>query len=111
MSAGTIGDASQGQVTSHPQPGHPVPHHVHAHSVALAVVASMFVPGLGSMMNGRVGKGVLIFLCASFGPMVFLYSGHGLPFVVCWLVTWVWAMVAAAKDARKWNSAAGVVVS
>jgi TM2 domain-containing membrane protein YozV len=110
MSAGTIGDPSQHQDVSHPQAGHPVPHHVHAHSVALAVVASVFLPGLGSMMNGRVGKGVLIFLCVSFGPMIFLYSGHGLPFVVVMLVTRVWALVAAAKDARKWNSAAGVVV-
>jgi hypothetical protein len=43
--------------------GQPQPsYHVQPRSAALAVIASLFIPGLGSMINGKVGKGIAILI-------------------------------------------------
>ena len=54
----------------------------------LAGVASFFVPGLGQLVQGRVGAGILFFILASF----------------CWLflMGWLWHLIAAV-DAAQWK--------
>jgi TM2 domain-containing membrane protein YozV len=71
----------------------------------LALIASFFIPGLGSMLNGDVGKGVGIllgyFLC------IFLFF-----LIVPLLVAvglWVWGMVDAYQGAQQWNRRHGIL--
>jgi TM2 domain-containing membrane protein YozV len=78
---------------------------IQPHSAELAVVASFFIPGLGSMLNKKAGKGVLILAC----------------YIVAWISTivlvgfilapavWIWGMVSAHGDAHRWNRAHGII--
>jgi TM2 domain-containing membrane protein YozV len=83
----------------------PPPQVVAARSPGVSVLASFFIPGLGSMIAGRVGKGVAI-LCA-----------HIVAVALCWVLigfalapaVWIYSMVAGASDARKWNAQHGIV--
>jgi TM2 domain-containing membrane protein YozV len=78
---------------------------VQPHSTGLAVVASLFVPGLGSMINDKVGKGI--------GILAAYIAAVALVFVVIGFVAapavWIWGMVAASNDARAWNRAHGIM--
>jgi TM2 domain-containing membrane protein YozV len=80
-------------------------HQVQPHSAALAVVASFFVPGLGSMLNDKVGKGILILILSilAWVSIIFLIGLALVP------VVWIWGMVAANNDARGWNRAHGIL--
>jgi len=74
-------------------------------SPGLAVVASFFIPGLGSMISGRGGLGALI-LCL---------------YVVSWILTivivgfigvlafWIWGMIQGYSDAVAWNRRHGII--
>ena len=74
-------------------------------SPGVAVLASFFVPGLGSMISGNGGIGALI-LCL---------------YVVSWILTivligflgvfgfWIWGMIQAHSDAVAWNSRHGII--
>jgi TM2 domain-containing membrane protein YozV len=74
-------------------------------SAWLAVVASFIIPGLGSMINGRVGKGILILFCAFLAALSSLII---IGFILAPAV-WIWGMVAANNDVRKWNAEHGIV--
>ena len=78
---------------------------VQPHSAGLAVAASFFVPGLGSMLNERVGKGVLIVCCYAVAWISCLFL---IGFVLAPAV-WIWGMVAANNDAHSWNRAHGIL--
>jgi TM2 domain-containing membrane protein YozV len=80
-------------------------HQVQPHSAALAVVASFFIPGLGSMLNEKVGKGIGI-LAAYVVSVVLIFVVIG--FIAAPAV-WIWGMVAANNDAHKWNRAHGIM--
>ena len=71
----------------------------------LSVLASFFLPGLGSIINGDVGKGIGImvgyFVCWATFWMV-------LPLVGC-LGFWIWGMVDANTGARDWNTRHGII--
>jgi len=90
-----------------PQPyGQPYGYHqVQPHSAALAVVASFFVPGLGSMLNEKVGKGIGILACYFFSIILCFFL---IGFVLA-PAAWVWGMVAANNDANRWNRAHGIL--
>ncbi|HEY3605984.1 MAG TPA: hypothetical protein VGL06_00695 [Pseudonocardiaceae bacterium] len=74
-------------------------------SPGVAVLASFFIPGLGSMISGRAGIGVLI-LCL---------------YVVSWFLTivvigfvglvgfWIWGMIQGYADAVAWNRSHGII--
>ena len=84
--------------------GH-APYAVAPKSPGLALLASFFIPGLGSMLNGEVGKGVAILVSS----------------VVCWVLAilivpilvavglWIYGMVDAYSGAQKWNSQHGIL--
>lgn len=80
-------------------------HQIQPHSTALAVVASFFIPGLGSMLNEKVGKGIGILACyvVSVILVFFLIGFIAVPAV------WIWGMVAANNDANQWNRAHGIL--
>ncbi|WP_076261237.1 DUF2510 domain-containing protein [Intrasporangium flavum] len=72
---------------------------------ALSVLASFFLPGLGSMINGDVGKGVgiLIGYFVSWVLTIVLVGFIGI------LGFWVWGMVDGYQGARLWNARHGIV--
>jgi TM2 domain-containing membrane protein YozV len=72
---------------------------------AVALLLSFFIPGLGSMVNGRVGIGALILGLYILGYILILV------FVGIFVVigVWIWGMVDAYKAAQAWNQAHGIV--
>jgi TM2 domain-containing membrane protein YozV len=89
-----------------PQAVHPHPAvQVAAKNPGVALLASFFFPGLGSLMNGQPGKGIAIFI----------------GYVISWVLTiiligfvgvfgfWVWGMVDAYQGAKRWNAAHGII--
>lgn len=80
-------------------------HQVQPHSAPLAVVASFFIPGLGSMLNEKVGKGIGILACYVVSViLVFFVIGF-----IAAPAVWIWGMVAANNDAHSWNRAHGIM--
>ncbi|NYF97060.1 DUF2510 domain-containing protein [Janibacter cremeus] len=77
---------------------------------ALSLLASVFVPGVGQMINGDMGPGVA-FLSAYIGGWVLvvclgwiLIGFIGLPIA---LGAWIWSMIDAYQGAVKYNQMAG----
>jgi TM2 domain-containing membrane protein YozV len=74
-------------------------------SPALSALASFFLPGLGSMINGDVAKGI--------GILVGYFISWVLVIVLVGIVGvfgfWVWGMVDAAEGARRWNARHGIL--
>nr|NLI51581.1 hypothetical protein [Propionibacterium sp.] len=74
-------------------------------SPGVALLASFFVPGLGSMINGQVGKGIGILV------------GYIVSLLLVWLLLpglvalglWVWGMVDAYQGAQRWNLEHGIL--
>ena len=87
------------------QPGYPQPYAVAPKSPGLALLASFFIPGLGSMMNGDVGKGVgiLVGYIVSWFLTIILIGFVGL------IAFWVWGMVDGYSGARQWNARHGIL--
>ena len=71
----------------------------------LSLAASFFVPGLGSLIAGRIGWGVLIFSAYLIACLsLFVLIGFLLVPVV-----WVWGMADAYLGAKSWNSRHGII--
>lgn len=89
------------------QPGSPYPVRqvVAPRSMPLAVLASFVIPGLGSIINGKVGKGLLILGCYFVACISCLIL---IGFVLAPAV-WIWGMIAAANDVRAWNRQHGII--
>lgn len=74
-------------------------------SPGVAVVASLFIPGLGSMISGRGGRGALILAC-------YIVACISCLILVGFLLAsaaWIWGMASGYQDARRWNAARGIV--
>jgi len=71
----------------------------------IALLASFFIPGLGTMMNGQAGKGVgiLIGYIVSWFLTIILIGFVGL------FGFWVWGMVDAYQGAKSWNARHGII--
>jgi TM2 domain-containing membrane protein YozV len=78
---------------------------VAAKSPGLALVASFFIPGLGSLINGSVGIGIAIFVsyCVAWALTLVLIGFILVPAV------WVWGMIDAYQGARNWNARHGII--
>ena len=88
-------------VTPHPLPlGYVTPK-----NPGLSLLASFFVPGLGSIINGDVGKGLVIMLgyFISFLLVILIIGIFGV------VGFWVWGLVDAYQGARLWNARHGLV--
>lgn len=82
-------------------------------SPGLALVASFFFPGLGSLINGDVGKGLAIFFgwtISTFLAVATMWIFFlGLIFTPFILGFFIWGMVDAYTGAQKWNLRHGIV--
>jgi len=91
-----------------PQPWqqpYPQPVQVAPRSPALGLIVSFFLPGVGSMMAGRTGKGIGI-LCGYFVGWLLCFVFIG--FIVM-PAFWIWGLIAGYADAVDWNRAHGIV--
>lgn len=95
-----------------PQPGYPAgmaqPQGqlvVAPRSPAISLIASFFIPGLGSMINSRVGIGILILCIYAFG-LILSFFLIGVPIA---LGAWIWGMVDGYQSAQAWNRARGII--
>jgi TM2 domain-containing membrane protein YozV len=66
---------------------------------------SFFLPGVGSMINGDVGKGIgiLVGYVISFFLIIVLIGIVGV------IGFWIWGMVDAYQGARQWNARHGII--
>src|SRR5579859_983911 len=74
-------------------------------SPALSVLLSVFIPGLGSMVNDNVGVGVVILILNIVGLVLSLLL-IGIPLAIG---TWIWGLVDAYRSAQRWNYAHGII--
>jgi TM2 domain-containing membrane protein YozV len=81
------------------------PAYVTPKSPALSLLASFFIPGLGSIINGDVAKGLVIML-GYFVSCLLVIILVGILGVVGF---WVWGLVDAYQGARLWNARHGLV--
>ena len=94
--------SAQQQPYGYQQPyGQQYPVQVAPRSPALGLIVSFFLPGVGSMMAGKTGKGIGILI----GWLLCLVL---VGFVVM-PAFWIWGLVAAYRDAVAWNRAHGIV--
>jgi TM2 domain-containing membrane protein YozV len=74
-------------------------------SPALGLIASLFIPGLGSMINGRVGIGITILGVYILGLILtIVFVG-----LLIAPAAWIWGMVDGYKSAQDWNRAHGII--
>lgn len=69
-------------------------------SPGLAAVLSLFIPGVGQIYNGQLGKGLLILLLLV--PLNIVLSFVVIGFVTGF-ITWIWGIFDAYKTAEKIN--------
>jgi TM2 domain-containing membrane protein YozV len=74
-------------------------------SPAASVLLSLFIPGLGSMVNGNVGVGVAILILNIVG-WILAIALIGIPLAIG---TWIWGLVDAYQSAQRWNRAHGII--
>lgn len=74
-------------------------------SPAGSVLLSIFIPGLGSMVNENAGVGVTILILNIIGWILAIVL-IGIPLV---LGSWIWGLVDAYQSAQRWNRAHGIL--
>lgn len=74
-------------------------------SPAVSVLLSVFIPGLGSMVNGNVGVGVAILMLNILGWILAL-ALIGIPLAIG---TWIWGLADAHQSAQRWNREHGII--
>jgi TM2 domain-containing membrane protein YozV len=77
---------------------------VGAKNPGVSLLASFFIPGLGSMINGDVGKGIVILLCYIVSVLL-AFVLIGIPGVFGF---WIFGMVDAYNGAKIWNARHGI---
>ena len=61
----------------------------------IAILCSLFVPGLGQVYNGETEKGVIIFLATLIGTFILIIPG---------VIVWIYGMYDAYTIAKKMNN-------
>jgi TM2 domain-containing membrane protein YozV len=74
-------------------------------SPAVSVLLSIFIPGLGSIVNENAGTGVAILVLNIIGWILAIVL-IGIPLAIG---TWIWGLVDAYKSAQRWNRAHGII--
>lgn len=72
---------------------------------ALGVILSFFIPGLGSIVNGSVSRGVIILVVYAVGWILSFFL-VGIPILIG---AWIWGLVDGYLSAQRWNSVHGIV--
>jgi TM2 domain-containing membrane protein YozV len=71
----------------------------------LGLVLSLLLPGLGSMVNGEVGKGCIILGLYALGWILSIIL-IGIPLLIG---AWIWGLVDGYQSAQRWNQAHGII--
>lgn len=74
-------------------------------SPAGSVLLSIFIPGLGSMVNGNASVGITILILNIVGWTLAIVL-IGIPLA---LGSWIWGLVDAYQSAQRWNRAHGIL--
>ena len=74
-------------------------------SPAGSVLLSIFIPGLGSMVNDNASVGVTILILNIVGWLLAIVL-IGIPLA---LGSWIWGLLDAYQSAQRWNRAHGIV--
>lgn len=74
-------------------------------SPAVSVLLSVFIPGLGSMVNDNVSVGVTILILNIIGWILAIFL-IGVPLMIG---TWIWGLVDAYRSAQRWNRRHGII--
>lgn len=85
--------------------GQPMQQSVAPKSPAVSVLISVFIPGLGSIINGNTATGVTILVLDIIAAFFSLFL-IGIPFAIG---IWIWGLVDAYTSAQKWNTAHGII--
>lgn len=103
------GDIVQRPMAYSPGPGvqgsHPYATAVAPKNPAISLLASFFIPGLGSMINGDVGKGIGILV----GYLISLVLVLVIIGVLGVFAFWIFGMVDAYQGAKLWNAKHGII--
>jgi TM2 domain-containing membrane protein YozV len=99
-----------GQPQAYAQPGqplagYPVQQVVAPKNPAVSLILSFFIPGLGTMVNGNVGRGVLILVLYVVG-WVLSFLLIGVPVLIG---AWIWGLVDGYTSAQRWNREHGII--
>jgi TM2 domain-containing membrane protein YozV len=78
---------------------------VAAKNPAVGVILSIFIPGLGTIVNGDTGRGAIILGLYIFGWILTIIL-IGFPILIG---AWVWGLVDGYLSAQRWNTAHGVL--
>ncbi|RZD16234.1 MAG: hypothetical protein EVJ46_07050 [Candidatus Acididesulfobacter guangdongensis] len=77
-------------------------------SEVLAAVLSFFIPGLGQLVTGYIGKGIIFFFSTYitlFLAIVLMFVLVGFLLYPIFLVLWIWSIVDAYSNVKKFNIA------
>jgi TM2 domain-containing membrane protein YozV len=99
-----------GQPQAYVQPGQPltgvpVQQVIAPKNPAVSLILSFFIPGLGTMVNGNVGRGVLILVLYVVG-WVLSFLLIGIPLLIG---AWIWGLVDGYTSAQRWNREHGII--
>jgi TM2 domain-containing membrane protein YozV len=99
-------------IRPHPEERAPLGAHTHQpqpvvapKSPAIGVLLSVFIPGLGSIVNGNAGIGVTILILNLLGWFL-AFALIGIPIAIG---TWIWGLIDGYLSAQKWNRAHGII--
>ena len=82
-----------------------VPYQVAPKNPAVSLLVSLFLPGVGSMINGDVAIGVTILLVWLVSiPLAFVFVGF-----LTGAAAYIWGLVDAYQGARRWNARHGII--
>jgi TM2 domain-containing membrane protein YozV len=87
------------------QAGYAVRQVVAPKNPAIGAILSFFIPGLGTMVNGSVGRGVLILALYAIGWILSLLL-IGIPLLIG---AWIWGLVDGYTSAQRWNRQHGII--
>ena len=76
-----------------------------AKNPAVGVILSIFIPGLGTIVNGDTARGAIILGLYVFGWILTIIL-IGFPILIG---AWVWGLVDGYLSAQRWNTAHGVL--
>ena len=71
----------------------------------IGVICSFFIPGLGTMVNGGVARGLIILGVYALGWILSFFL-IGIPILIG---AWIWGLVDGCLSAQRWNQAHGIV--
>jgi TM2 domain-containing membrane protein YozV len=72
---------------------------------AVGAVVSIFLPGIGSMINGSVGRGSIILISYIIACVLCLVL---IGFILAPAV-WIWGVIDGARSADRWNRRHGII--